>query len=292
MGYLPPLERLPFLKSLKIDFSCELEYIYYEEDFSVTFFPSLESLTLVSCYKLRGWQRMGDASSSNHLPLPSFPRLSELSIYGCHVLTRMPTFPNLDKRLVLSDCSVEALEATINIAASQCAPLSMLKSLHIGQSILDVKKIPKDWMCNLISLNYLSFEFLSIQTCQEIEIWFKDDYLNCLPSLQKMTLDYCDELKALPDWMCNLSALQHISMYGCRRLVSLPDGMPHLTNLQTLDIIRCPLLIEECLTQTSVNWPKIAHIPNLAQNCSRTKHNFKDVLLSVVRQVPISSFIC
>jgi hypothetical protein len=67
----------------------------------------------------------------------------------------------------------------------------------------------------------------------------------------------------LPDWICNLTSLQHITIKDCENLASLPERMPHLAKLQTLEIIECPLLLEECETQTSATWPKIAHIPNI-----------------------------
>ncbi|MCH81565.1 CC-NBS-LRR resistance protein [Trifolium medium] len=106
LKYLPPLERLPFLKSLSIFRLNQLEFIYYEEPLlSESFFPSLEKLTIVMCYQLRGWRRMsGDvnddddnSSESYHL---SFPRLSELVISQCSRLTHMPTFPKLDEHWI------------------------------------------------------------------------------------------------------------------------------------------------------------------------------------------------
>ncbi|MCH82008.1 CC-NBS-LRR resistance protein, partial [Trifolium medium] len=139
LQYLPPLERLPFLKSLHISFIDELEYIYYEQDFTSAFFPSLESLSLQFCYKLRGWWRIGDdfnnTNCSQNLSLPPFPHLCQLSIIGCQMLTFMPAYPDLENRLDLYNCSVETLVATLNTAALESMndfpPLSMLKSLHI-----------------------------------------------------------------------------------------------------------------------------------------------------------------
>jgi hypothetical protein len=158
------------------------------------------------------------------------------------------------------------MEATLNIAMSQYSigfrPLSMLKSVEIGEVSSDVKKFPKDWLQNLTSLENLDFCFLSSEQFQVIEIWFKDE-LNCLPSLQTITFKGCSHLNTLPDWICNLSSLQHIKLLDCECLVSLPEGMPSLAKLQTLQIIGCPGLMEECETQTSATWPKIAHIPNI-----------------------------
>ncbi|PNY00293.1 NB-ARC domain disease resistance protein [Trifolium pratense] len=251
--YLPPLERLPFLKSLEILVCDDLEYIYYEDPIlHETFFPSLKRLHIWECRKLVGWRRMGDAfndiNTSHQLLLPQFPCLSFLEISRCPMLTHMPTFPNI-KSLSLSGYIAEILEATLSIAASQysiaCTPLSMLKSLRIHETIMDVKNVPQDWWQNLTSLKNLEFNYLSSQHFQLIE--FKDD-INYLPSLQKIAFKVCIDLKALPDWICNISSLQHIKIVYCTNLSLLPERMPHLTNLCTLEIIDSPLLVEECRT--------------------------------------------
>ncbi|WJX91826.1 hypothetical protein P8452_73549 [Trifolium repens] len=271
LKYLPPMERLPFLKSLCIHRLAKLEIIYYEEPLlSELFFPSLEKLKFDKCEELRGWMRMRDdfndddnSSQSYHL---SFPRLSQLEIFRCSKLTHMPTFPKLDKELILKFARVEALEGTLNMVDSQRSiefpPLSMLKYLNIGGYDLNVKKLPKDWVRNLTSLKYLVLYKLPVQEIQDIEICFKDDF-NYLPFLENITFMDCKDLKALPDWICNLSSLHHIKLLDCKGLFSLPKGMPRLAKLQTLQIIGCPYLMEQCEPQTSATWPKIAHIPKI-----------------------------
>jgi len=178
LRYFPPLERLPFLKSLQLFFLDELEYIFYEEPIlPESFFPSLEILHFYHCYKLKGWRRMGDdlndINSSHHLMLPHFPCLSELNINQCEMLTLMPTFPNIKKRLSLVDCNVEILEATLNITESQYSigfpPLSMLKYLKIDETIMGMVNATKDWFKNLTSLENLLFEGLSSAQFQVIE---------------------------------------------------------------------------------------------------------------------------
>jgi hypothetical protein len=178
----------------------------------------------------------------------------------------MPTFPNLESGLELYDSRVETLVATLNTVAleslSDFPPLSMLKSLYIDGVSLNVKSIPEDWMQNLTSLQLLQINWFSRQAFQEIETWFKNDFRS-LPSLQTIAFHNCEDLEALPDWICNLSPLQHLRVYDCINLASLPERMPCLTNLQTLEIIGCPLLVEECQTQTGETWLKIGHVPKI-----------------------------
>ncbi|AET01322.1 NB-ARC domain disease resistance protein [Medicago truncatula] len=269
LQFLPPLEHLPFLKSLHIGYLGMLECIHYEKPlFPEKFFPSLESLKLEYCLELRGWYRIGDdinSTQSRHLSLPPFPLLSQLSIEGCRKLTCMPAFTKLDKRLMLNGTHVEALNATLNNQSVSFPPLSMLKSLCIGGHKLPVYNISENWMHNLLSLQHLQIEHFSSQQVHEIAIWFNEDF-NCLPSLQKITLQYCDDLETLPDWMCSISSLQQVTIRCFPHLVSVPEGMPRLTKLQTLEIIECPLLVKECEAESSENWPKIAHIPNIIRD--------------------------
>ena len=292
LQFLPPMERLPFLKSLDICHLNKLEYMYCEEPLlPESFFPSLETLKLYACVKLRGWLRMNDdvndyekTSSSRHLSFPPFSsRLSVLKIIGCPMLTCMPTFPNLDKKLVLTDTSVETLEATLNMAGSKHSidfpSLSMLRHLILCEVNLDMKKLPMAWVQNLTALEHLELWWLPSQTFREIENWF-EEYPNYLPSLRNIEFWNCSDLKALPDWICKLCSLQHVIVKRCKKLASLPEGMSRLIKLQTLEILGCPLLIEECRTETSAAWPQIAHIPNIILN--RYKRYSLDILLEPV----------
>ncbi|XP_027336059.1 putative disease resistance protein RGA1 [Abrus precatorius] len=261
---LPPLERLPSLKSLDILFLHELEYIYLCEDgFAVTVFPSLESLTLEGCRKFRGWRRRGDDINDSHnLSLPlSFPHLSRLEASKCTQLTCMPTFPNV-KDLKWYKCGEEPLIGTLNTtcsadSSSSAAPLSMLKKLNIS----DPMNLPKGWMQNLTSLESLFIRSES-ETLEVFETGFKDD-TNCLPSLRQISFYYSRNLEALPDWICNLSLLQRMSIVRCRNLASLPEGMSRLTNLKIFEVYRSPLLLKECRTETSDVSRQIAHIPQI-----------------------------
>ncbi|XP_027334460.1 putative disease resistance protein RGA1 [Abrus precatorius] len=263
---LPQLERLSFLKSLNIDSLSELEYIcLYEDGLAVTFFPSLESLRLVDCPKLRGWGRLGDDINDSHnLSLPlSFPDLSRLVISCCPQLTCMPTFPTV-KVLDLKNCSAEPLIETLKATVSTCsadsstsvAPLSMLKELTIA----DHMNLPKGWMQTLTSLESLGIQ--NSESLEEFETVFKDDN-NCLPPLQKISIVLCERLKALPDWICNLPSLQHIEVSGCPELEFLPEGMSRLTNLKIFEVKDCFLLLKECQTETSAVSRQIAHIPQI-----------------------------
>ncbi|XP_045787921.1 putative disease resistance protein RGA1 [Trifolium pratense] len=263
LKYLPPLEGLPFLKSLYLSSLLDLEYIYYEVPTHEPFFPSLNKLEIKTCNKLVGWKRKGDDfnvinTSSHHLLLPQFPCLSFLEICRCPMLTHMPTCPNI-KKLSLQ-VVLPTWEETPNIAPSQCSLSCTPLSLQIN---VDLKNVSQYWWQNLTSLQNLEFVSFTGQQFQAIEIWlFKEDF-NYLPSLRNIQFHYCNRIKALPDWICKISSLQHITIEDCDQLTLLPEGMTRLTNLHTLEIIRCRLLIEECQKETSATRARIAHIPNI-----------------------------
>ena len=107
LQHLPPLNQLPFLKVVYLWGMRALEYISDEDSVSnvlgassssssssskTPFFPSLSSLSIRYCPKLKGWWR----NEPHHLLLPSFPpSLSYLEIERCPNLTSMPLIPDL-----------------------------------------------------------------------------------------------------------------------------------------------------------------------------------------------------
>ncbi|KAK4592363.1 hypothetical protein RGQ29_016773 [Quercus rubra] len=115
LQHIPPLNQLPFLKNVSLSSMEALEYISDEDSVSnvlgasssssssskTPFFPSLSSLFIQGCPKLKGWWRNSDDDDDDdnephHLLLPSFPpSLSKLTIISCPNLTSMPLIPDL-----------------------------------------------------------------------------------------------------------------------------------------------------------------------------------------------------
>ncbi|MED6114155.1 hypothetical protein PIB30_077568 [Stylosanthes scabra] len=154
--YLPPLERLPCLRKLKILYMGSLEWIHYYEIIGDVFFPSLEQLYFCNCENFRGWERLlGDDKNANetenHLSLPPFSRLSSLEIYACPNLTCMTSFARLIEKLELGVCSVKLMLETCMVKHDESSPfypLSALKSLQLWQ-VTGIEAMPEDWMRNL-----------------------------------------------------------------------------------------------------------------------------------------------
>ncbi|XP_062175548.1 putative disease resistance protein RGA1 [Alnus glutinosa] len=128
--YLPTLSQLPSLKNLILWSLEAMEYISEDGDsneFSSSstvqtpFFPSLEFIGLYDCPNFKGWWRRRKVDSSvelnsnsdnsveitEHHLLPSFPRLSHLRIWYCHMLTSIEWIHNCKSLQVLEirECS-------------------------------------------------------------------------------------------------------------------------------------------------------------------------------------------
>ena len=236
LNYLPPLNKLPFLKSFFMEKMEALEYISEEEEDSVSnvfggssssssktieFFPSLSSLSIVKCPNLKGWWRKDYDNEPDHLLLPSFPCLSKLKIGLCPNLTSMPPFPYLKESLELNRTSSKVLQQTMKMGTRQRASTTATTSTSTSTSSS-----------------------------------------SCFPLSQLQSLELKDfDLESLPkEWLGNLASLQRLQIWDCPNLTSLP-GIRDLKSLHRLSIEGCPILGQRCQRQTGEDWPNIAHVP-------------------------------
>ncbi|XP_030943167.1 putative disease resistance protein RGA4 [Quercus lobata] len=293
--HLPPLYQLPSLRKISL---WEMQSLEYISDLDITnevsasslttFFPSLESLTLVACPNLKGWWKRdivdnGDAtimtstSSSwshqyhQHMSLPSFPCLSDLNITYCSKLTSMPPFPYLEKLLDLIGVSGKALQQTMamkmNTAgasslSSSIPPLSKLRKLRLSE-MLDKEPLPEEWLQNLTSLEELNILRCSTSLSQ---------ILRHLTSLKELSIVDCEEVDLFSDAdddgtkFQHVKCLQSLSFSNISKLESLPAYLQSVTTLQKLSIYNCPSLMtlpEWIGNLTSLQYLEIEVCPNL-----------------------------
>ncbi|CAN0890306.1 Putative disease resistance protein RGA3 [Linum grandiflorum] len=154
------LQRLPTLKTLVLATLIDLVYMDRDEDEGTTgnklFFPSLETLQMSDCPKLKGWSREP----------PQFPKLSTLYMLRCPLLNSMPLFPTLDDQLVLVDTSLQPLLRTLDLSSNEVNvhyPLSKLKKLQIWS----IDHPLKEWLHGMQHLT--SLQRLSIKHCSGLD---------------------------------------------------------------------------------------------------------------------------
>ncbi|MED6193923.1 hypothetical protein PIB30_023763 [Stylosanthes scabra] len=252
--------------------------------------PCLEELEIMNMKKL---ERIGDDKAGNenevHVSVPPFPRLFCLIILDCPKLTYTPPFPHV-LELHLERCMVKAILETCMVMhdTSSFSPLSALKHLQLNE-VREIEAMAEDWMKNLTSLE--SLKLLGSSTVEvvlrqlqhlpsqlealwithsddKLDLW-KDEYHKCggppraLSSLQSITFNNCDNMKALPDQIGDLQSLTLLDIYDCPKVESLHEAERCLTNLHRLYITGCPLLKRRYSAESGEDRPKIAHIPDI-----------------------------
>ncbi|GMN58532.1 hypothetical protein TIFTF001_027624 [Ficus carica] len=230
---LPSLDKFHSLKEMSLKTLPSLEYItinegdnYFSTSSSppVSVLPSLQKLTLVNLPEFRGWWRSGMTENQvEQLILPSFPRLSSLTIEGCKKLTSIPRYPNIEGELELRYSSWKTFEQTSKAeetSASSTTPRIVLVSSY------PLSKLTYLRLSNVTDLEY-----------------FPDERMKGLASLKRVEIRDCPALKYLPPWIQYLTSLEVLEIRSCEKFegIKWPET-PTLPRLRVLKLKRLPKL--------------------------------------------------
>jgi Leucine-rich repeat (LRR) protein len=316
--YLPPLSHMPSLKYLSLDTMDGMQYISDSNELSssssapILIFPSLKEIWLSACPNLKGWWRRDSSLEANsdsdnsieitkHCLLPSFPRLSTLSIKNCPMFTSMPLFPHLEEELALDHASSKPLQQTMimnmaalesptsTAAASSSTPLSELKSMTL-ESIADLETLQLQSLTSLVSLTiydcsrlkslspgiqYLTaLQYLDLQNCLELELANDEEGMQWQGLMSLISLHFfkLQKLVSLPSGLQHVTTLQTLVISHCESLTTIPEWIHNCISLQVLVICRCLSLAslpEGMRRLTSLQRLTIECCPILLQRCER-----------------------
>ncbi|KAI3413017.1 DNA_MISMATCH_REPAIR_2 domain-containing protein [Psidium guajava] len=308
--YLPSLSELPSLRELELFQLDELEFVEEIRDpqHACPFFPSLESLKLHNCNKLRGWwgRRLlvGEEQDDGwYDSQSSFPKLSRVEIWNCGNLKSLPLLPSvIDLELGTSSMKVlEQVTAIPNYSSeaalvSTSIPLSKLKKIYfydildLDQSMMLETRL--SFLRNLESMSFSncsalrslssgmqylsSLQHLEIESCDELDLSSHDDehanQWRSLVNLRTLKIKELPKLVALPKGFQHVTTLQSLSFTRCENLTSLPEWIGHFSLLQDLEIQLCPrirCLPDGMLGLTSLKCLRIGGCPVLERRCQR-----------------------
>ncbi|XP_028782600.1 putative disease resistance RPP13-like protein 1 [Neltuma alba] len=294
---LPPLGQLPFLQKLVIDGFGGIKAIredFYGNGSSVD--PPFRSLSYLKFSNMRKWTewvlfKQGQSfpcleelhihyccELKNSLP-QHLPCLKKLEIKGCGSLKAMLPKSLVIEKLYLDDCAKISVQDMPRWSTSDLPPplhdlylwrCPAMKSLPQGGMLSSLQRLSIDGCSKLIARgrDWGLHELLSLKQLEIIDEHMKrfpEEERLLPPNLQSLSFNYCRKLESIyPKGLMHLHALTSLSFLNCD-CVSF-EGMPKDAlprTLSQLTIRLCPVLKGRCEKEKGLDWPKIAHIPNI-----------------------------
>ncbi|XP_022944081.1 putative disease resistance protein RGA1 isoform X2 [Cucurbita moschata] len=272
---LPRFDQFPLLKRLGLQLLPCIEYIDNNNyPYSSTFLPSLEKLSIVNMPNLKGWWK-GEISAESSPNSASFhtkvPCLCQLTIDNCPKLASIPWHAPL-KKLQISMVSLQLLDTVIEMTVSHCVEESSSTQSKVSSFELsrmdDLEFMPKELFYYFKNLEQLTpRDFKSLQMSSSLvqhrthELLWKE-----FQSLRFLHLYNIPKLEYLPNGIQHVTTLQTIRIEWCLNLKTLPEWMGSLTSLSELSIILCPMLTslgKRYEEGRGEDWQKISHIPRV-----------------------------
>ncbi|XVF29655.1 hypothetical protein REPUB_Repub15cG0140800 [Reevesia pubescens] len=236
---------------------------------NMVLFPNLEELIFLSCPKLKSVpiQRRFAALQEFHLGychevsnlqdgISASKVLKKLRLWRCNGLISIPK--DIGELRSLTNLDISFCPKLTTIPEEIFACLTSLKELKIGVFLEELEEFPG---LNSIHLLHASLECLYLFGWKKLRSL--PPQIQQLAALKSFVMCFFDGIEELPEWLGNFSSLQKLRIDYCNNLMHLPsmEAMKRLSKLQRFDLHRCPVLVERCTKESGPEWHKIAHIP-------------------------------
>ncbi|KAJ0017676.1 hypothetical protein Pint_11527 [Pistacia integerrima] len=258
-----------------------LRYLYLGFNPKIKELPSsfyklqnLQYLSLLGCQELKvltrdvkyliSLRRLALTTIQKHLPnngIGCLNSLRHLWISNCNNLEYL--FEDIGHLRVLQSLRIFECPRLISLPHG-VRSLSSLEDLHlISCERLNIDlSIGSDKQDNHdeLSSTWPHFRCLYIEELPQL-VEFPQWLIQCSTNtLKRLDIINCSNLNALPE---SMQKLQVLRVVNCPELSSLPKDIDRLIALKELIIRGCPKLSERCEQETSEDWSKIAHIPQI-----------------------------
>ncbi|CAK8562365.1 unnamed protein product [Lathyrus sativus] len=157
---------------------------------------------------------------------------AQVEVLILYLQTKQYTFPELMEKM-------SKLKALIVI--NHGFRPSELNNSELLSSLSDLNRIRLERISvpSFGTLNNL--KKLSLYMCNTRLAFEKGSLLisDAFPNLEDLNFDYCKDLMALPNGVCDIASLKKLSITNCHKLSSLPRDIGKLENLELLSLISC-----------------------------------------------------
>jgi hypothetical protein len=276
---LPPLGQLPFLKNLDIAGATEVTQLGREfTGFGQPkCFPALEELLLEDMPNLREWI-FDDVEQL-------FPQLTELGLFRCPKLKKIPPLPPTLTSLMISESGLESLpelesgvcqSSLTSLYINDCPDLTSLRVGLLACKLSVLKSLTIVHCEQLVSLPeecfrpLISLRSLHIYECPCLVSWTTLEGGLLSTSIEDIRLSSCSQLLCvLLNSLRYLPHLKHFEIADCPDISNFPaEGLPHtlqFLKISCCDDLQClpPNLYEVSSLETLFidNCPEIESLP-------------------------------
>jgi hypothetical protein len=221
---------------------------------TTTEFPSLKTLSLSKCLKLR----VGNISDK-------FPYLTELDIRECPLLVQsIPSMDHVFHQLMFPLNSLRQLtiDGFPSLAYFPTNALPKTLKFLIISNCENLEFLPQEYLHNYTSLEELKISYscnsmisftlgalpvlksLFIEGCKNLKsiLISKGEPRKSLSFLKSIKIWDCNELESFPPGGLATPNLIYIAIWKCEKLRSLPEAMNNLIGLQEMEVDNLPNL--------------------------------------------------